>query len=336
MPSRISKSTLARGTAHGRRGDSIVAHSVVLSALAIGCAGLACGSAASPLPVEGEDATDRVVTLDVECGPGAPSSHDAAESPGGVCTPSTPATPTKCLAMDVRDGEEGCNAGQSGWFYMGNGCERIECCSGTQCGRSSLTDTRADCEERYEDCRAWQAGELTAACVGLEVWQAPSCMGGTPRDYAWTGRACAQVGCCRGRDCDQLTESHECAIRNQACHASAPLRETCIGENPAPAASTPELDEACARCSADGGVDCAAPDLIGSDAALCIARATGLPLGLSPARTRLGYHYEYQRVVWYLSVTSMVWGGGESGSTLSLDARTGLVLQGPDAYVTSR
>jgi hypothetical protein len=107
-----------------------------------------------------------------------------------------------------------------------------------------------------------------------------------------------------------------------------PLRAPCIEQNPAPAPSSAQLDRARAECNADGGVDCDAPGIIGSDAALCIARTAGLPAGLYPAETGLVYNYGTKRIHWGASVTLVDDGSqGASGSSVSIEASTGIVIE---------
>jgi hypothetical protein len=256
-------------------------------------------------------------------------SDPAPNSPGsGSSGPATP-IPNKCLAMDVRVGQTDCNAGQTGWFYDGGACVFVDCCSGTQCGRGNLTQTRAECEERHAQCQSWQAGTRASECVGQEAWAGASCEDSTLR-FAWRGETCDRISCaCVGRDCGALWDNQfECVRDNIGCDALAPARADCLRNNPVSAVPPLEMAESQDNCLTDGGTDCDAAGFISREAALCIARAAGLAPGLSDWEAGLGYHYGHRRIIWGVSTTLRDDGpDGQSGASMVLDARTGILIE---------
>jgi hypothetical protein len=63
------------------------------------------------------------------------------------------------------------------------------------------------------------------------------------------------------------------------------------------------------------------------DAALCIARASGLAEGLHGLKAGLCYNVQYQRIIWNVQNTTIDDGNGtQSGDDLTIDAITGAVL----------
>jgi hypothetical protein len=75
------------------------------------------------------------------------------------------------------------------------------------------------------------------------------------------------------------------------------------------------------------GTDCDASRVMTREAALCVARASGLPEGLAPLQAGLHFDTEYRRIVWSVENTTSDDGNGrKGGEVLYLDAITGAVL----------
>jgi len=262
------------------------------------------------------------------CRSGGPSEPAPSGSGSGLGSTSVP-IPNICLAMDVRDGEVGCNAARTGWFYDGGACALVDCCSGAQCGSGDLTQTRAECEARHSNCQQWQAGTRASECVGQEAWEGPSCEDSTLR-FAWRGQTCDRIYCnCAGRDCGVLWDNQfECVRDNIGCDALASARAECIRDNPAPSSPPSGTAQEQTSCLTDGGTGCDAAGFISSDAAVCIATVAGLAPGLTGRSVGSVYNYGYKRVVWGVQNTLRDDGvDGQSGASMAIDATTGILIE---------
>jgi hypothetical protein len=75
------------------------------------------------------------------------------------------------------------------------------------------------------------------------------------------------------------------------------------------------------------GTDCDASRVMTREAALCVARASGLPEGIAPLRAGLRFDTRYGRIVWsVLNTTQDDGNGGKSGASWDIDAVTGKVV----------
>jgi hypothetical protein len=75
------------------------------------------------------------------------------------------------------------------------------------------------------------------------------------------------------------------------------------------------------------GTDCDASRVMTREAALCVARASGLPEGIAPLQAGLHFDTEYRRIVWSVLNTTQDDGNGrKSGESWDIDAIDGKVL----------
>ena len=75
------------------------------------------------------------------------------------------------------------------------------------------------------------------------------------------------------------------------------------------------------------GTDCDASRVMTRDAALCVARASGLPEGIAPLQAGLHFDIEYRRIVWSVENTTYDDGNGrKGGEAWEIDAINGAVL----------
>ena len=75
------------------------------------------------------------------------------------------------------------------------------------------------------------------------------------------------------------------------------------------------------------GSDCDASRVMTREAALCVARAAGLPEGMAAFQAGLRFDTRYRRIVW--SVLNTTWdegNGAKGGESWDIDAITGAVL----------
>ena len=92
------------------------------------------------------------------------------------------------------------------------------------------------------------------------------------------------------------------------------------------ACSLDVVAEVQAQCDEDDR-PCPDPVRISHDAAICIAVAAGLPEGLQPALATLEYHGTFRRPIWSVRVTLHMEPASSGGHIMSIDARTGEVLE---------
>ena len=89
----------------------------------------------------------------------------------------------------------------------------------------------------------------------------------------------------------------------------------------------PETDAGAPAAPAEAGSDCDATKIMTHDAALCVARASGLTEGLSGLKAGLVYHVGYRRILWYvINKTRDDGNGQQGGDEMDIDAITGAVL----------
>ncbi len=114
--------------------------------------------------------------------------------------------------------------------------------------------------------------------------------------------------------------------------------------DPAPPPAPSSLDLAVSDCLSGGrvpiqvdtglpaeagppGTDCDPSRVMTHDAALCVARASGLPEGIAPLKAGLHFDTRYRRIVWSVENTMHDEGNGaKGGDSWVIDAITGAVL----------
>jgi hypothetical protein len=95
---------------------------------------------------------------------------------------------------------------------------------------------------------------------------------------------------------------------------------------PAPPCDPPTVADLEAQCAAEG-FPCDDTIVVGRDAAVCLAEAEGLEVGIDGLHADLIYHSGHQRPIWSVSnVLTQETDGASSGETASLDAASGELL----------
>lgn len=87
------------------------------------------------------------------------------------------------------------------------------------------------------------------------------------------------------------------------------------------------LDYAVATCKAGGGAACDPATFMTHDAAVCVAKLSGLANGIAGFKAGIGFNGKFMRVVWNVqNLTSGTPSGVGAGDTVTLDAVDGSLL----------
>lgn len=121
---------------------------------------------------------------------------------------------------------------------------------------------------------------------------------------------------------DDFPATSEADFASDMWHLGCAVNPTAPTTTPCESPTVADIEDECDAA----GHPCGGTILVGRDAAVCIAEAEGVELGLDGLHADLIFNHGFNLPIWSVSNVTEIDGYESSGESLSIDAATGEVL----------